>query len=54
MLKSLQQVKSAPDPTPQAEVDRTAPNGPINLEDAFIYIYGERWTAKELLTVVAS
>ncbi len=47
------QVKNQPDPTPQEEIDRTAFNGAINLENAFIVIDGKRWSAAELLKLVA-
>jgi hypothetical protein len=47
------QVKTQPDPTPQEEIDRKAFNGPINLQDAFIVIDGKRWSALELLKLVA-
>lgn len=46
-------VKVQPDGTPQKELDRTAINGPINLQDAFIFIDGKRWSALELLKLVA-
>jgi hypothetical protein len=49
----LQGVKVQPDPTPQAALDRTAFNGRINLQDAFIVIDGKRWSAAELLKLVA-
>jgi hypothetical protein len=47
------QVKNRPDPTPQDEIDRRASNAPINLENAFIVIDGKRWSASELLKLVA-
>jgi hypothetical protein len=47
------QVTGQPKPTPQEEIDRKAFNGPINLEDAFIVIDGKRWSAMELLKLVA-
>lgn len=46
------QIKNQPDPTPQEEIDRTAFNGAINLENAFIVIDGKRWPAAELLKLV--
>ncbi|MGB6797209.1 MAG: hypothetical protein WBE48_11825 [Xanthobacteraceae bacterium] len=48
-----QGVKSHPDPTPQEELDRTAIGGRINLQDGFIVIDGKRWSAIELLKLVA-
>jgi hypothetical protein len=40
-------------PTPQDEIDSRASNAPINLENAFIFIDGKRWSALELLKLVA-
>jgi hypothetical protein len=48
-----QGVKNHPNPTPQEELDRTATSGRINLNDAFIVIDGKRWSAHDLLKLVA-
>jgi hypothetical protein len=47
------QVTNQPKLTPQDEIDRRASNAPINLENAFIIIDGKRWSALELLKLVA-
>jgi hypothetical protein len=46
------QIKDEPSPTSESDKDRRAPTDRYNLEEAFIYIDGERYDVKELLKLV--
>jgi hypothetical protein len=47
-----QQVNEGPSPVSEEEKDRRQPNARYDLENAFIYIDGKRYSVKDLLKLV--